>query len=173
MRRADRDERWGGRAASVHDVGTARRQATTSGKPDGARDLTAEADPFLLMPRIDDRHRGQKRTRVGMSRMVEHLLRWARLDDCAEVHHEDSVRKVPDHLEVVADEEIAKPSRALDRREELQNTATRRHVERSGRLVQNDDLRVDSERPGNAHPLALSAAQLTRVTVKKLREQLH
>jgi hypothetical protein len=87
------------------------------------------------------------------------------LHDPAEVHHRDARREVAHHREVVADEEVGEPELLLQVLEQVDHLRLDRNVERGDRLVADDELRVERERPGDADALALAARELVRVAV--------
>ena len=84
------------------------------------------------------------------------------LDDLAEVHHRDPVGDVADHAEVVRDEQIRQAELVLKLLEQVDDLRLHGHVERRHRLVGDDQLRVQRQRPGDADALALPAGELVR-----------
>ena len=89
----------------------------------------------------------------------------------AEVHDRDAVRDLPDDREVVGDEEVGDPELALEVPEQVEDLGLDRDVERRDRLVADDQLRPQRDRPGDPDPLALAAGELVRVAVVVLRVQ--
>ena len=89
------------------------------------------------------------------------------LDDPAEVHHRDPVADVADDRQVVGDEQVGQPELALEPLEQVDDLGLDRHVEGADRLVGDDEVRVQGERPGDADPLALAARELVRVAVAR------
>jgi hypothetical protein len=65
-----------------------------------------------------------------MARRLEHLVPRTALHDAAVLHDRDDVADVPDHGQVVADEEIAHAEVALEVHEQVQDLALHREVER-------------------------------------------
>jgi hypothetical protein len=45
------------------------------------------------------------------------------------------------------------------------------HVERADRLVRDDDLRAEGERPGEPDPLPLAAGELVRIALDRIARQ--
>ena len=113
--------------------------------------------------------------------VVEDLAHRARLHDLPAVHHADAVGGAGDHAEVVRDQDDGHTEPNLQLAHKLQDLGLNRHVERRGRLVGYEDLRVAGEGYGDYHPLAHAAGELVRVlpeTVLGVRdadelEQLH
>ena len=98
------------------------------------------------------------------------LLR-AELDHLPEVHHRHAVGDVPHDRQIVRDEDVGEAEVALQRVEEVDHLRADRDVERRDRLVEDDQLRVESERPRDADPLPLAARELVREAVRVLRRE--
>ena len=77
----------------------------------------------------------------------------------------DPVADVLDDGEVVGDEQVGQAELLLEVVEQVQHLALDRHVEGGDRLVADDELRVERERPGDPDALALAAGELVRVAV--------
>ena len=114
---------------------------------------------------------GQERERVGVDRVRIHLIGGADLDDLAQVHHRDPVGDVADDAEVVRDEEIGELELVLEVLEQVDDLRLDRDVQGRDRLVGNDQLRPQRERPGDADPLPLAAGELVREAVVVLRAE--
>ena len=72
---------------------------------------------------------------------------------------------MPDHGQVVRDEEEREAQLALQVLEQVDDLRLDRHVQRGDRLVGDDQLRLQGERAGDADALALAAGELVRVAV--------
>ena len=68
--------------------------------------------------------------------------------------------------EVVGDEDVAEVELVLQVVEQVDDLRLDRHVERGNRLVEQDQARVDGQRPSDPDPLALAAGELVRETVE-------
>ena len=79
------------------------------------------------------------------------------LHDATRIHHRDLVGLLGDHAEVVADEHERHPPFALESCEQLEDLCLNRDVERGGRLVGDEDVRVERERHRDHHALAHAA----------------
>ena len=55
--------------------------------------------------------------------------------------------------------------------QEVEDLRLDRHVQRAHRLVEDDELRADGERPGDADPLPLATAELVREAIEHVRRQ--
>ncbi len=85
------------------------------------------------------------------------------LDDAAEIHHADPGRHVPDHREVVADEEVGEAELVLQVAHQIEDLRLHRDVERRGRLVADDELGFRGQRARDRDPLPLAAGELVRI----------
>src|SRR5439155_6002992 len=100
-----------------------------------------------------------------MLRLAVELLASRLLDDVAEIHDEDPVRDVADHVQVVRDEDVCESELLLEVLEQVEDLRLHGDVERRDRLVAHDQLRVDSERPRDADALSLTTRKLMREAV--------
>ena len=98
-----------------------------------------------------------------MTWSFEDLLGVGELDDAAEVHHGDPRADLPHHGQVVRDEDVGQVELGLEGAKEVEDLGLDGDVERRYRLVADDQLRVERERPRDSDPLALSARELVRV----------
>ena len=121
--------------------------------------VALEDEPLLADPsgRGWARPTGARRCRGGGAARRARRRRPARRP--AEVHHPDPVADVLDDREVVGDEQVGQAELLLEVVEQVQDLALDRHVERRDRLVADDELGVQGERPGDADALALAAAR--------------
>ena len=106
-----------------------------------------------------------------MPRCGRDLVRLADLDDLAAVEHGDPVADLVDDAEVVADEQVGHPGRLLELLEQVEHPRLRGDVERAGRLVADDDRRIQGQGSGDRDPLPLSAGELPRVAAAGVRRQ--
>ena len=113
---------------------------------------------------------------VGVLLLPEEVRPVGQLGDPAEVHHRDAVADVLDDAHVVGDEQVGQAELALELLEQVQDLGLDRHVERGDRLVADDEVRLEDERPGDADALALAAGELVRVAPGVVRleaDQVH
>ena len=89
------------------------------------------------------------------------------------VHHRDPVRHRQRLLLVVGDVDEGDPDVALDPLQLHLQALAELQVQRSERLVQQQDLRQVDERPGQRDPLLLAAGELVRPAVRLRREARH
>ena len=109
------------------------------------------------MLRIGRRAARLQRAGVGMQRRPEHCIARPVLDRPAKIHHDHLVGDVPDHREVVRDEEIGEPELLLQLQKEVQDLRLDRDVERRDRLVEHDDFGSEHQRARDRDALALAA----------------
>lgn len=121
-----------------------------------------------------ERRRGrQECLGVGVTRRAEDLVGRALLEDRAEIHHHHPVGQASHRSEVVGDQQVAQAALALDPRQQVEHGAADRHVERRGRLVQDEDRRLDRERAGDGDALTLTTAEAAGVAVHELRGETY
>ena len=76
-----------------------------------------------------------------------------------------------DDGQVVGDEQVGEPELVLQLLEQVDDAGLDAHVERRHRLVEDDELRLDRQRPGDPDALALTAGELVGVAVGVLGRQ--
>jgi hypothetical protein len=126
---------------------------------------------YAIVARVRDRYGGLQRPRVRMPWRVGHLLPRTVLDDLSQVHDGDVVGEMPDHAEVVRDEDECQRQLATQAAEQVDDLGTYGHVQRGHRFVEHQNLRPDRERPCDADALPLTAGELMRVTARGRRRQ--
>src|SRR3546814_1654260 len=108
-----------------------------------------------------------------MPRAAEQGARLAPLDEAAKIHDADEVGDVIDYGEIVADEKVSEAQLALEPLHQVQDLRLHRDVERRGRLVANQELRVAGQSAGDGDALALPAGELVRELRAVRRRQPH
>ena len=73
-----------------------------------------------------------------------------------------------DDRQVVRDEEVGEAALLLQLVQQVQDLRLHRDVERAGRLVEHDQVRVERQRAGDRDALPLPAGELVRVAVEVL-----
>src|SRR3954453_12105477 len=133
------------------------------------------AEDLALAPRAGarDRDRREQRAGVGVARVRVQVLALRKLDDLAQVHHGHAVAHVPDDGQAVRDEDDREAELALEVGEEVEDLGLDRDVERRHRLVADDQLRLERERPRDADALPLAARELVGEAAVVLRVQAH
>ena len=122
---------------------------------------------------VGDGHGREERLRVGVGRPLVDVRAVADLDDLAQVHDGDPVRDVPHHGQVVRNEEEGDAELVLQVVEQVDDAGLNRHVEGGDRLVEDQQLGLEHEGPGDADALALAARELVGVAVGVVRLEAH
>ena len=123
-----------------------------------------EARPVL----VHRRDRAHQADGVGMGRRMDDGIDRADLDDPAGIHHRDPVAGLGDHAHVVGDQHDRRAVLLAEPLEQGNDLRLDRDVERRGRLVGDDQLRLAGERQGDHDPLPHAARELVRVLVEPL-----
>ena len=118
---------------------------------------------------VGHRNRRKQRPRVGMGWVREDRLGFAHLDDLAQVHHRHAAADMAHQPQVVGDEQVGQLQALLQVHQQVDHLCLDRHVERRHRLVGDDELRLERQRPGQADPLPLAAAELVRIALEVRR----
>ena len=118
------------------------------------------------------RVRTEQGHRVRVRGIVEHRLdRTAGLDDLTGVHHGDVVADVGDDAEVVADDDHREPGVADQSTQQAEDLGLHGDVERGGRLVGDQQLRLPGQRQRDGDPLGHAAGELVRVGLQHPRRR--
>ena len=103
---------------------------------------------------------------VGMLRRGEDIVRRAALDDLAIGHHAHPVRHLAHDAEIVGDEQHRHVEFRFELEQQVEDLRLDGHVERGGRLIGDQQVRLVGERHGDHHPLPLAARELMRIGVE-------
>ncbi|MNL13966.1 hypothetical protein D3C87_1348900 [compost metagenome] len=111
------------------------------------------------------RHRRHQHAGVGLFRARQDFLARAHFHQAPAVHHRDAVGDLRHHAEVVRDEQHRRIVRFLQFQDQRQDLLLRRHVQRGGGLVGDQQLGIQDQRHADDDALTLPARQLVRVGV--------
>src|SRR6266850_4021478 len=114
----------------------------------------------------DARNGGHQPRGIGVLRRMEHVADRADLYDTARIHDRDAIGGLGDDPHVVRDQHYRRAALARDALDERDDLRLHRHVERSGRLVGDQQDRLCGERKRDDHALAHAAGELVRVMVQ-------
>ena len=128
--------------------------------------------PCALQRRIGHRHGVEQQARIGMAGAIVDSTRLAHLDDMPAIHDRDLVSHFAHDGQVVSDEQIGELEFLLQRLEQRDDLRLGAHVEGRDRLVADDEIRIDRQRPGNDHALALPAREFVRVAAHHRRVEM-
>src|SRR5579859_2809816 len=157
-------EHWLDASANVHGDGAPGMESATGWRMDRARHVALQNNPLPPEGWIRFGDGRKQRLSVGMERVVEDFGGRRELHQLAQVHHPNPVADVFHDRQIVSDEEVSQAELSLEITEQIQNLRLDRYVEGRDRFVADDELWVEHERPRDADPLALAAAELVRVT---------
>jgi hypothetical protein len=88
------------------------------------------------------------------------------LDDLSRVHHCHPVGHACDDAKIVGDEEQGHAALGLQARQQIEDLRLDRYVERGRRLIGNQYLGIDGERPGDHRALLEAARKLERILLE-------
>ena len=159
-----------GGAALVRGEAAARREGAACGKlgSDGTMPLISSRSDAARVARARRRRvgdRAEQAARIGMPGLVEQFVERCLLDLAPGIHHHHPVGVLRDDAHVVRDQDHRGAEGLLQLAHQLEDLRLDRHVERGGRLVGDQHLRVARQRHRDHHPLAHAAGQLMRIGV--------
>ena len=99
-----------------------------------------------------------------MARALEHVIARSDLDQIAQPQHRHPVGHLGHDTEVVGDEEHAGAMVLLQLEDQPQDLRLGGHIECGGRLIGDQQHRVEHQRHRDHDALALAARQLVRIT---------
>ena len=105
---------------------------------------------------------------VGMERLLTQTGRGATFKDAAGVEDLDPVAHRECNPQIMCDEDQAHATRLLQVAQSGENRPLCGHIERRGRLVSDQQLRIARESCGDAHPLPHSAGELERIGINHI-----
>ena len=117
-------------------------------------------------PAAEPAHRPEEAHHELGGRLVVDLARRADLLDPAVVHHRDPVGDLHRLLLVVGDQHRGHALLVVQPAQPRAQLGADGGVERAERLVEQQHLRLDGERAGERHPLALAARELVRAAAR-------
>ena len=133
----------------------------------GSGSANRGTSPGISCSRVDASagDRAQEADRVRMLRVLVQLVDGCLFGLAAGVHHDHAIGDVGDDAEVVRDQHDRGAETVADVAHQVEDPGLDGHVERGGRLVGDQDLRVAGERDRDHHPLAHPARELVRILV--------
>jgi hypothetical protein len=115
---------------------------------------------------IEPGHRTQQCHRVRMARLVIDRSCRAALNDAPRIHDVDPFGVARHHAEIVRDDDERHVEPARQPVHELQDLRLDRHVERSRRLVRDNELGITGDRDRDHDALAHATRELVRILLK-------
>src|SRR5579862_812948 len=137
--------------------------------------VTHENDALarLLQFRVREGAGRQQCLRIRVLRIGVDVFTVSKFDDVAKIHHRDARAYVLDRREVVRDEEIGQVEFALQIGQQIEYLRLNGHIERGDRLIGNDELGIQRQRPRDTDTLPLAAAKLMRVAIEDVWTHTH
>ncbi|RMS50537.1 hypothetical protein ALP65_04624 [Pseudomonas aeruginosa] len=105
---------------------------------------------------------------IGVSRGCEEFLAGSLLDDPPLLHDADAVGDAPDQVEVVGDQQQGHAQACLQVLEQIEDLQLDGDVERGGRFVGDQQLRLAGQGHGDHHPLPLAAGEFVWIGFQAL-----
>ena len=144
------------------------------------RTLDGEADTHIVRRQQHRRIRGHRcllagrfgidqHAGVGVLRALEDVVGGAGFQQLAVTHHADAVREVAHDAQVVGDEQDRHAVALLQRLEQPQDLRLHRDIQRGGRLIGDQQVRLAGQRDGDHHALTLATGQLMGIAVDTSR----
>jgi hypothetical protein len=112
---------------------------------------------------VEAQHGAEQLARVGVLGAVVDVVERAALDYPPPLHYQHPVGDLGDHAEIMGDQDRRQAALAVQPREQREDLRLGGHVERSRRLVCDQDLRLERQRHRDHRPLPHPAGELMRV----------
>ena len=103
--------------------------------------------------------------------MVKDFLRGRKLNHIAQIHDADSVRNILYNRKVMRDKQIGQLGIFLQILKQVDNLRLNGYIQRRNRFIADYKLRLNSQRSGDTDTLTLTAGELMRETMQKIRLQ--
>ena len=148
--------------AAFRGVGAAGMEPASAGRIDRTGDLPFQRLSYTAsgLFRIRNGDRGEQRLRVGVDGMIAQLVTLPQFYHTSQVHDTDAVGNVPDHGDVVGDEQIGKPLIRLQVFQHVDHLGLDGYVQRGDRLVAYDELGFYRQGSRDADALLLTPGEL-------------
>ena len=104
-----------------------------------------------------------------MAWLIEHLGSLAQLDDLPQIHHRYPVCHMTHDGHVVGNQDVGQVAGALQLCEQVEDLRLNRDIQRRCGFVEDDNIRVGGQGPGNGNPLTLAAGELVGEAVQVFR----
>lgn len=139
--------------------------------PTGEIDSTLP--PAQLFRRVRGRNRRKEGTSIWMNGARIDAVGIAFLHDAAPIQHDDALREVTNHGEIMSNEQVSQPPGRLKSAEQVQNLRLDRQVESAHGLVADHQSRVRHQRSRDGDPLSLASGKLGWKPVGYIGAQTH
>ena len=136
------------------------------------RNLTVDAFDLFCEIHLCIKHCAQESPRVGMTCLF-HILARKHFHDASQIHDCNLMGKCLDQSKVMRNETDGDIFFFLQPDYQLDDGLLHRYIQRTGRFIHNDQLRLQSQCAGDGDPLPLSAGHIMRKPARKLAGQLY
>ena len=159
--------------AALIGVGAAGAEAAAARRVQRAGHIALQHNAVALAGRHRVSHRNgrDQAAGVGVDAVGDQLKAVGQLDQLAQIHNTDAVGDMLDNAQVMRDKEVGQPHLLLQILNHIDDLRLNRDIQRGDRLIADDELRVHSQRTGDADTLTLTARELVRVAVGMLTVQ--
>ena len=106
-----------------------------------------------------------------MLRLAKQAVDLAVFHNLTGAQYRDALRDATHRRQVVGDKQIGQPQLLLELLKQGQNLRLHRDIQRGSRFVEDQNRRLQHQRPGNGDPLALAAGKLAGGPRQQLRRQ--
>src|SRR5664280_2346013 len=150
-------------------------ESATAGRVLGTGYVPLEDDVFprALLSRVRHRHGRKKCLGVGVLGVLVDLGPGAGLDDPAQVHDRNPVGDVAYDGQIVGNEEVGDAQSLLEVLQQVDHSRLDRNIEGGHRFVEDQQLGVEDQGPGDPDALPLSAGELVGKAVGVARFEPH
>ena len=124
-------------------------------------------------PRVCHGDRIQKSPGIGMKRIPVDLLAFADFHQISQIHDAHPVGYVPHHGQVVGNEQVGKAELLLKIAQHIDDLRLDGYIQSGDGFVQDQELRVDDQSPGNTDSLPLSPGKLMGIAVDGIRGKVY
>jgi hypothetical protein len=107
--------------------------------------------------RLERRYRRQQRLGVRVARLGKQRIATGGLHQLSEIHHRHVIAEMLHHAKVMGDKQKGNAEIVAQIGKQVDDLRLDRDIQRRDRLVGNDKVRVENQRPGNPDTLALTA----------------
>ena len=162
-------------AALIHHLGTTACKATSRRNVDRRRDLTLYGHMFVLalIFGIGLGIRCDQQARIGVFGMEKNLVGLADFYHGPQIHDHDPIRYIPDHGQVMGDEQQADPQRIPEFTQQIDHLGLNRDVQSRYGFIADHELRFQNQGPGDTDTLALATGKFMAVARHVIGLQTH
>ena len=119
------------------------------------------------------KHRADQRSGVGMPGLLPQIFSRQHFHNRSQIHDSHLMGQRLHQGDIVADKADGNLLLPLELCHQLYNGFLHGYIQRRRGFVHNEYLRLQRQRPGNRHPLPLTAGHIVGIAVGKVARQLH